>query len=59
FSRGDIVQIIEDNGGTAAGSVSKKTDYVIAGEDAGRKLAKAQELNIPVLTIEELLSMTK
>ena len=59
FSRGDIVQIIEDNGGTAAGSVSKKTDYVIAGEDAGSKLAKAQELNIPVLTIEELLSMTK
>lgn len=59
FSRSDIVQIIEDNGGTAAGSVSKKTDYVIAGEDAGSKLAKAQELNIPVLTIEELLSMTK
>lgn len=59
FSRGDIVQIIEDNGGTAAGSVSKKTDYVIAGEDAGSKLAKAQELNIPALTIEELLSMTK
>ena len=57
LSRNDVTELIEKNGGTAAGSVSKKTDYVIAGEDAGSKLDKAQSLGVPVLTIEEFLKI--
>lgn len=49
--------MIEQRGGKASGSVSKKTTYVVAGENAGSKLRKAQELNIPVLTEDEFLSM--
>jgi DNA ligase (NAD+) len=57
LSREQASAIIEKNGGKVAGSVSKKTSYVVAGDDAGSKLLKAQELNIPVLTEQELIQM--
>ena len=57
FTRAEATQMIEDRGGKAAGSVSKKTTYVVAGEAAGSKLRKAQELGVPVLTQEEFLAL--
>ena len=57
FTRSEATKMIEDRGGKAAGSVSKKTTYVVAGEAAGSKLRKAQELGIPVLTQEEFLAL--
>ena len=48
---------ILQNGGKVSGSVSKKTSYLLAGEDAGSKLTKAKELNIPILTEAEFLAM--
>ncbi len=57
FTRKEAGKLVEERGGKAASSVSKKTTYVVAGENAGSKLAKAQELNIPVLTEDEFLAM--
>ena len=57
LSRNDAKSLIEANGGKAAGSVSRKTDYVLAGEAAGSKLTKAQELGIPVIDEAEFLKM--
>lgn len=58
LSRKDANTLIERLGGKAAGSVSKKTSFVVAGEAAGSKLQKANELGIPVLTEKEFLKMT-
>ena len=55
LTRNEAKEKIEALGGTVAGSVSKKTDLVVAGEDAGSKLAKAQQLNIPVWNETQLI----
>lgn len=56
-SRDDMKKMIEENGGKVSGSVSKKTSYVVAGENAGGKLDKAQELGVRVLNEDEVLAM--
>lgn len=57
MGRKEASQLIERHGGKVSSSVSKKTSYVVAGEEAGSKLTKAQELGVPVLTEAELLQM--
>lgn len=57
FTRDEAAELIEARGGKASGSVSKKTTYVVAGENAGSKLRKANELGIPVLTEDEFAAM--
>ena len=57
MTRDEAKALIESNGGKCSGSVSSKTDYVLAGEDAGSKLTKAQQLGISIIDENELLSM--
>jgi len=59
LTRDEASAIIESFGGKSASSVSKKTSYVLAGEAAGSKLTKAEELGIPVIDEDEFLAMTK
>jgi len=57
LSRNEAKDLIENHGGKTASSVSKNTDFVLAGESAGSKLTKAQELGIEILDEKEFLSM--
>ena len=59
FTRDEATEQIERFGGKASGSVSKKTSYVVVGENAGSKERKARELGIPILSEEEFLEMIK
>lgn len=59
YTRDEASEIIENFGGKTSGSVSKKTSYVLAGEDAGNKLSKAQSLDIPVITETQFEEMIK
>lgn len=57
MTRDEAKALIESNGGKCSGSVSSKTDYVLAGEDAGSKLTKAQQLGIKIISENELKGM--
>ena len=59
YSRNEASEIIEKFGGKTASSVSKKTSYVLAGEDAGSKLVKAQTLGVTIISEEEFNEMIK
>ena len=57
LSRSDATRLIEDQGGRVSGSVSKKTDFVVAGEEAGSKLNKARTLGVQVIDEDALMKM--
>ncbi len=59
MSRNEAIEIIQSLGGKVTGSVSKKTTYVIAGENAGSKLTKAENLDIKILNEAEFIALTK
>jgi DNA ligase (NAD+) len=59
LAREDAKSLIEAQGGKVAGSVSRKTQYVVAGAEAGNKLDKAQELGVPVIDERRLLALIK
>lgn len=57
YTRAEAGKMIEDRGGKVSSSVSKKTSFVLAGEEVGSKLTKAQKLGIPIISEEEFLAM--
>lgn len=57
MTRRDITNIIQNNGGNVSGSVSSKTDILVAGDDAGKKRDRAEQLGVKVISIDELLNM--
>lgn len=59
LTRDEASEIIKSHGGKTSSSVSKNTSYVLAGENAGSKLEKAQNLNITILTEDDFLEMIK
>jgi DNA ligase (NAD+) len=59
LSRSEAKALIEAAGGKVSGSVSKKTDYLVAGEAAGSKLTKAESLGVTVLSEDDLTAMLK
>ena len=59
LTRNEASAIIEDFGGKTSSSVSKKTDYVLAGEEAGSKLDKANKLGVTVISEQEFMEMIK
>ena len=59
MSRDVASTMIKDRGGKVSGSVSSKTTYVLAGEEAGSKLTKAQALGVKIINKEEFLEMCK
>lgn len=59
LSRTECQRLIEERGGRVTGSVTRKTDYLVVGEDAGSKLTKAQELGVPQLTEAQLLALVE
>ena len=59
LTRNEAKKLIEDNMGKTSSSVSKNTDYVLAGDEAGSKLTKAIELGITIVSEEEFLEMIK
>jgi DNA ligase (NAD+) len=59
FTRDEAKKMIEDAGGKVTGSVSKKTDYVVAGTEAGSKLDKAKELGVPVIDEKEMEALLR
>ena len=59
FTRDEATEKIELFGGKASGSVSKKTTYVVVGENAGSKEKKARELGVPILSEEDFLQMIR
>ena len=59
FTRDGVGEVIEAHGGKSGSSVSKKTDYVVAGTDAGSKLTKAEELGVPVIDESTMLNLLK
>ena len=59
MSRSEAEKLVVRSGGKVSSSVSSKTDYVVAGEDAGSKLTKANSLGIKVITEEELIKMAE
>ncbi|MDA9129032.1 NAD-dependent DNA ligase LigA [Candidatus Gracilibacteria bacterium] len=56
YSRGELIEILESEGGEFVSSVSKNTDYLLAGEKAGGKLKKAESLGVSILVLEEFLA---
>jgi DNA ligase (NAD+) len=57
LTRGEAEEMLRNLGASVAGSVSKKTSYVVAGEDAGSKADKARELGVPILSEQDMLSL--